>query len=396
MTAPNAAALAEEARAEVAAAEQARAAEDRRLEYLAAFALDVEEEARRIRIREAARRKVRKEQERDYGNLDPIPLADFLAAEDESIRYRIDGLWPRGGRLVLAAQAKAGKTTLIGNVMRSILDGDLFLGRFQTEPVQGVVLLDFEMDDDTIRHWLRDQQIQNVAGATVMPLRGKASSFDILDPQTRSEWAKRLSGNDVILADCLRPILDALGLSEDKDAGRFLTAFDELLSEAGVSEALMVHHMGHTGERGRGDSRIIGWPDATWKMLRENPEDDRSARFFSAYGRGVNFAEDQLHYNPARRRLTLTGDGSRKQAQIARLRPPLMKLIKATPGLNGTALENALREEGVQFQKGDERKALADLVKLGLASKARGPRRCTTQPSSLPSLHVGRGKGRGS
>jgi hypothetical protein len=130
-----------------------------------------------------------------------------------------------------------------------------------------VVLLDFEMDDDTIRQWLRDQQIQNVNGATVRPLRGKASSFDILDPQIRSEWAARLRGHDAAILDCLRPILDALGLSEDKDAGRFLNAFDELLSEAGMSEALVLHHMGHAGERGRGDSRIIGWPDATWKML---------------------------------------------------------------------------------------------------------------------------------
>jgi hypothetical protein len=132
--------------------------------------------------------------------------------------------------------------------------------------------------------------------------------------------------------------------------------------------------MGHSGERGRGDSRIIDWPDATWKMLRENPEDDSSPRFFSAYGRGVNWAEDQLHYNPERRKFTLTGDGSRKQAQIARLRPPLMKIIKTTPGLNGAELEKALREEGVTFQKGQERKALADLVKLGLATAQPGPR----------------------
>jgi hypothetical protein len=340
----------------------------------AVLAEEIEKEARKIRVREAAQRKIRREQERDYGNLEPIPLADFLATPDDPVKYRIDGHWPRNGRVVLAAQAKAGKPTLIGNTMRSLLDGDPFLGKFQTEPVEGVILLDFEMDEDTIRQWLRDQQIVNVGGSTVEPLRGKASSFDILDSQTRSQWATRLHGHDVAILDCLRPILDALGLSEDKDAGRFLNAFDELISEAEVTEALVLHHMGHSGERGRGDSRIIGWPDATWKILRENPEDDASPRFFSAYGRGVNCAEDQLYYSPERRRLSLTGDGNRKQAQIARLRPPVMAIVKAEPGLNGAEIEAKLREDGVTFQKGQERKALAELVKLGLVIFKPGPK----------------------
>ena len=339
------------------------------------FAEEVEREAHRIRVRDAAQRKIRKENDRDYGNLDPISLDDFLAVEDEPVSYRIDRLWRRHGRVVLAAQAKAGKTTLIGNVMRSLLDGDPFLGKYQTEQIRGgAILLDFEMDDATIRQWLRDQQIKNSDGATVRPLRGKASSFDILDPQIRSEWAARIHGHDIVLVDCLRPILDALGLDENRDAGRFLTAFDELLNEAGISEAFLLHHMGHTGERSRGDSRIIGWPDATWKMFRENPEDEDSPRYFSAYGRDVHCPEDELHYNPQHRRLTLTGDGSRKQAKHVRMQAAVMKVVKTTHPLNGTQVEAALREEGVTFQKGEERKALAGLVKRGLVTWKPGPR----------------------
>jgi RecA-family ATPase len=339
------------------------------------FATDVERETHRLRVRDAAQRKIRKENDRDYGNLNPTPLADFLAVEDDPVAYRINSLWPRGARIVLAAQAKAGKTTLVGNVMRSILDGDPFLGKYQTEPIQGgAILLDFEMDDRTIRKWLRDQQISNTATSAVEALRGKASTFDILDPQIRSEWAKRLSGYDAVIADCLRPILDALGLDMNRDAGRFLTAFDELLNEAGVTEALMLHHMGHTGERSAGDSRIISWPDATWKMFRENPEVEDSPRYLSAYGRDVYSPEDELHYNPQHRRLTLTGDGSRKQAKEMKLQAAVMKVVKATHPINGTQVEAALREDGVTFQKGEERKALAALVRKGLLKSEPGPK----------------------
>lgn len=315
------------------------------LDAAATWALDVEKEARKIRVRKAAQRKIKREQQRDLGDLEPIPLADFLAIPDDIIRYRMDSLWPIGGRIILSAQFKAGKTTLSGNVTHSLADGDPFLGRFDTVPAR-VVLLDFEMDERTVRQWLRDQQIRNTGNASVRPLRGKASSFDILDAQIRSEWAARIRGHDVVILDCLRPILDALGLSEDKDAGRFLVALDELLNEAGVSEALVIHHMGHTGERGRGDSRILDWPDANWKLVREDPENENSPRYFSAYGRGVFRAESLLGYAPDARRLTLL-TGNRKDAANERLMPPLLDLLRAKPeGLSGRQLDEAMGEAG--------------------------------------------------
>ena len=105
--------------------------------------------------------------------------------------------------------------------------------------------------------------------------RGRVSTFDILDPDTRSQWAARMRGSNGVIFDCLRPILDALGLDENRYAGRLLMAIDELLNEAGVPEALIVHHMGHSGERRRGDSRIIDWPDATCRLVRENHDDQQ-------------------------------------------------------------------------------------------------------------------------
>jgi hypothetical protein len=46
------------------------------------------------------------------------------------------------------------------------------------------------------------------------------------------------------------PALGALGLTEsNEDVNQFLIAFDALLVEAGVAEALIAHHMGHVEER---------------------------------------------------------------------------------------------------------------------------------------------------
>jgi hypothetical protein len=314
-------------------------------DYAAVFAEEVEREARRLRIRDAAQRKIRREQQRDLGNLDPIRLTDFLAIPDEPVDYRIAGVWPSGGRIVLAAQWKVGKTTLTGNVIRALADGALFLDRFRTQPAE-VTLLDFEMDPRKIRQWLRDQQIKYASHVHVVALRGKVSSFDVLDPQIRSEWAARIRGSHVAIFDCLRPILDALALDENRDAGRLLMAIDELLNEAQVPEALIVHHMGHTGERSRGDSRIIDWPDATWKLVRENPNLENSPRYFSAYGRDVYQAESLLEYNSETRRLALIG-GNRKDASNTRLLEPLLEILRSSEdGMSGRQLDDAMMDAG--------------------------------------------------
>jgi hypothetical protein len=104
---------------------------------------------------------------------------------------------------------------------------------------------------------------------------GRVSSFDLLDREIRSQWAAHLKAMEpaIVLLDCLRPILDTLGLSEDKDAGRFLVAFDELLFEAEIANSMIVHHMGHVGERSRGDSRLLDWPTAIWKLVKKDPDD---------------------------------------------------------------------------------------------------------------------------
>lgn len=233
--------------------------------------------------------------------------AAFLAEPDEDVHYRVDQLWPAGGRVLLAAQYKAGKTTMRDNLVRSLVDGDPFLDEFAVQPVTGrVVVLDLELSQGMMRRWLRDQRIQNPNRVAVSSLRGNTSALDLFDDEVMDWWARRLRELEceVLILDCLRPILDALGLSEDKDAGRFLTKFDELLTRAGVTDAVVIHHMGHTGDRSRGDSRLRDWPDAEWILARIVQDNPRSPRHFQALGRDVDVPARRIDFNEASRRLT--------------------------------------------------------------------------------------------
>lgn len=341
------------------------------------FPLRVTEELLRLRAREEAQRILRQEQagaEPDFVRLDR-----FLAIDDEPEQYRVDGLWPVGGRIICAAQWKAGKTTARDNLVRSLADGERFLGRFTVHrPAGQVVIIDNELDERMLRRWLRDQGIRNEQSVSVLALRGQTATFNPLDPDNRARWAAKLRHLNaaVVLFDCLRPVLDALGLSEDKDAGRFLTAFDALLHEAAVGEAVVIHHMGHTGERSRGDSVLRGWPDVEWQLLREKTDDGdqepNARRFFRAYGRDVDVPEGLLTYDHDTRRLTLAG-GTRKDAKADAGVPEILAYLDANPGATQRGVEAALKDAlgGPKAARAALKRAIAtDLVDV-----ADGPNR---------------------
>ncbi|TAM69143.1 AAA family ATPase [Mycobacterium sp.] len=262
---------------------------------------DLEEEIEHHLVQLRAKHEAKLRFEDEIHQTSPVPalrcLTDLLGEPDTDAQYRIDRLAPAQGRVLLSAQYKAGKSTIVGNLLRSLADGDAFLDRFSvTTRSQRAVLIDNELSENTMRRWLRDQGIINTDRVDVVALRGRIGAFNILNEGVRAEWAKLLSGADYLILDCLRPVLDALGLDENHDAGRFLVAFDALLAESGINEALVVHHMGHSGERARGDSRLQDWPDALWRLVREKDEPD-SPVYFTAYGRDVDIPEGYLEFD---------------------------------------------------------------------------------------------------
>jgi hypothetical protein len=310
-----------------------------------------------------AKRQARREVDAEEHPPKSIPtmrtLAERLSVKPGPIRWRITDWMKEGYRVLLSAQYKAGKTTLVINVVRALVDDVPFLDRFDVSPVNAVTVLDFEMADDEpnqLDEWYQAAAIKHADRVRIVALRGRASSFNILDPVVRTRWAALLKGTEFLIIDCLRPILDALGLDESHEAGKFYVALDELLNEAGIRNAIVVHHMGHQNERARGDSRNLDWPDVNWTLVRES-EDPASPRFIKAFGRGIDMPETKLQFNPKMQRLSI-GHGSRKDAKLEEVIDAVLEFVakqqnspsqkdirdnvKADAGFSDSAIRNAI------------------------------------------------------
>jgi hypothetical protein len=335
-----------------------------------------------LRIRSEAKHAIAIEERGTPKPLAIYTLRDLLAEQETEDPWTVADLQPTYTRVMLAAQFKSGKTTLIANLIRSLLDGDLFLGKYAVAPLAGmVVLLDFEMSKKQLKKWYREHGIKADDRLVIIPMRGMASNFDLTDKDVLATWVARLKalGATYLIIDCLRPILDALGLDENHDTGQFLTPLDTLLVDASCLDCCVVHHMGHTEERTRGDSRLRDWPDVEWRMVRKD-DDPASARYFTAFGRDVEISEQQLGYDVETRRLTIIG-GSRKSEAANAALAVVIQWIKTENDKGVTPTQNSI---AAGLKDSDYKKpAIVAAIKLGIKLK----RIATTDGPNRAKLH---------
>ncbi len=318
-------------------------------------------------------------------------VAEVLAESIPDRVYRVEDLWPDGGNIVFAGHPKVGKSLATGQLVKALADGGYFLHeQFTVYPPNGrIIWIDTELPEDTFHRNLEKLGIVNQDRVKTICLRGCEQQFDITDPECRAEWVTKFRnhGAGIIVIDCLGPLLTAFNLDPNHEAGKFLYPFNALRNECGATEGGFIsHHMGHMGERSKGDSAILAWPDATWKEVLEDYDDAMSDRFFSAFGRsGVSVAESRIWFDSMMDRVSIPTIGdSRKAAKkaiqeaskveshadtIAKWQAAIRELLSAESskdGLSKRAIEQGCGGGSKAFREARDRMIIAkEVVAVG-------------------------------
>ncbi len=304
-------------------------------------------------------------------------LGVFLAQPDEPVAYRIDGMWPINGRVLLAAAAKAGKTTLVMNLLKALADGGAFLGCYdaiQVSEGRTIVYLNLEVSENQMRRWLRRAGIVNHDRIIVVNLRGQLAALGLATEPGRkriAEWLRSVNA-EVVILDPLAPLLGSLGLEEkeNSDIARFFAWWSETLFEAGVIDDFICHHAGWDGSRSRGASRLVDEPDAVWTISRDKFKDEDEddvygvdePRFLKAVGRDVEQAELPLNFDGATGILTL-GEGSRKAIRAAALKAQAEARVLAAIDAGNRSKRSIIKAGGNEKQNSE---ALDSLEERGV------------------------------
>lgn len=294
-------------------------------------------------------------------------LRDILARPADDA-YRVEGLIPAESSTVIMAKRKTGKTTFNLNLARALLLGGEFLRMFTTHPLRGnVAILNFEVTGRQLASWAADIGVPDDR-LYLVNLRGRRNP--LTHPADRAELAAQLKAQNV---EAL--FVDPFGRAfagNQNDAGEvsaWLVDLDTFArSEVGATELILNVHAGWNGDRSRGSSALEDWPDSIIRLTTKD-DDENGSRFLSALGRDVDVPEDELHFDPTTRLLSLTGAGSRRSKRIEEkidsLVDPVVDIVKSSPGIKSTEVGLRLRSAGVSFQKGADAKALAAAVTAG-------------------------------
>lgn len=279
-------------------------------------------------------------------------LTDDLAAQPEQLPETIAGIHRTGANAVLASQYKAGKTTTLANLVRSLADGEPFLDEYEVIFDGRVAFFNYELDEGQMDEWLRNLQIKNTDRVTTVHLRGQRLP---LIAERAQEWAVEFMVEHDIKAWILDPFVRAFaGCGNENDngeVGAFLDALDLIKKLANLPDLWVSHHFGRKDhdlgqEHGRGATRLDDWPDVRWLLTRQHDD-----RFLKIEGRGVDMPETQLLWNPDGRLRLGTGDRQESKRQEAEFNVDftvrlVVDAVRATPGMGSRGIEAALKGTG--------------------------------------------------
>ncbi len=294
--------------------------------------LEVEVERQRMRL-EAS--KIIKQEEAAKQYKDPVfitSLKDELQLPEKQAQWVIRDVFPQGANISITAQYKAGKTTLVNALAKSLADGTKFLEYFQ-EPIhpRRIVIFNYEVSENQYRRWMKDVNIKHADHVTLVHLRGER--LPMIVDRVQELVIKMLTDLDCgtwILDPFARAFVGSGDENSNSDVGVFLDTLDYIKKRANVDNLVIPMHTGraqeHGIERARGATRLDDWADVRW-LLSKTEE----GRFFAADGRDVFLEQQQLTFDENTRNLKL-GGASAKVAKKMAMEDKFVQTVTAHPG----------------------------------------------------------------
>jgi hypothetical protein len=334
-----------------------------------------------LRVREEARRRLAAEKEGPTTPFDAGMLEDILARPPEP-PFRIEGLLPSEGGMLVVAQRKTRKTTLMLNLARSLLTGRRFLGRFGVRPLVGrIAILNFEVSGPQLARWAHEVGVPHHR-LFLVNLRGSRNPSCHPDDRTRVAALLKEQRVECVIVDPFARAYGGTNQNDSGEVGAWLTDLDRFArSEVGALDLILTTHAGWNAERTRGSSALEDWADSVVTMTRGSGKDE-DTRYVRAIGRDVHLDEDQLHFDPQTRLLSLTGTGSRKntrkKAKADSLLIPVQLYVAEHPGVSMTDLIAGIRQQvadgklDLSFQDVEVRTAAKLAAEQGLIVRNEG------------------------
>lgn len=304
-------------------------------------AFEVEQETKRLKARTRAQEAINREDALAQFGTDGMPVitaADSWAPDlQPTPTYLVDQVFGVGSVNLVAAGAKTGKSTIITDLVASLINAAPWLGHAVPEAHKVLWISPENGLEYDRRLWMR-RGIDRNPNLLHADLEKSPIGFAITDPVIRAKWVESIkaSGANILVIDGLSAIMSALGLEENstQEATRFMALLKQLRIEAGLDAIFISHHKNKSGLL-RGSGAI--WDQAS-DMATLSRVDDTDNFTLSIAGRNSRIrGERNLRLNTMTGRFEVLTDAELAEAPAAPEKPA--KSAPKAPTAN-TAVES--------------------------------------------------------
>jgi hypothetical protein len=273
-----------------------------------------------------------------------MTLAELFTSGITPPTWTVDGIHVLGSNSTLTAQYKAGKTTFLMNLMKSVVDGEPFLGEYDSQMIDGnVAFFNYELGDDVFMVWAARMGFIHPERVHILNLRGYRHDLgDLYVADWTTEWLRERDIRFWLIDPLARAYY---GNENDNTELKLWTdRIDEIKLRSGCPDALVSVHTGRAefedgGERARGATRIDDWTDGRLVLVRSSGTDER---FFSRRDvrYGDEISERRLLFNPERWRYTVDHHGGNRR--VHRELDDIERLVRTLRDFGATSPETAM------------------------------------------------------
>ena len=296
--------------------------------------------------------------------VEPIQMDEYINQTGVKTKYLIESLALWESTVILFAQAKVGKTTLVFNLLRAIADEEPFLAAFTVAETNGKIgFLNYELTDDLCRTWAKRIPMSNTDRVMFWNLRGQNNPFR--SREAMKEFAAQVQPIDIETL-ILDPFSGAfIGDTNNNDeVKRFFLMLEEFKVLAGVKHLFIMVHAGNDANKPRGATTLRDHPDAIWSITMTRSR----TRYFKAQGRDVSLEEGVLSFDEATGLLSFNRAAVSSSASDY-MTTVFLEFIAANPRCKASDIDKQCK--GSKERKAEVRK---DLVARGLVAIEEGPR----------------------
>jgi hypothetical protein len=303
------------------------------------------------------------------------------------VQFAVDRIAAVGQNVTITGQYKAGKTLLGLNLIKSLIEGEPFLGEFKVGGADGVRssikvgLWSLEMSVDDLDGYIDPMAVDASASERLAVLSGRGYGINILTDvgkQWAVNWLKRWAVQTWVIDSHAR-LCRMAGVDENDNGAvlGLLHRLDEIKEAAGVGELFYLVHTGRSESgadagmaRARGATVLDDWADTRWVLTRQG-----AVRFLSIEGRNVTDLEARSLDFDKETGLMVLGTHDPVSAKVDGLVALVVSLVADHPGeYNERALRNVVKERAGGAGIERIRNARDEAIVLGAIRAVDGPR----------------------